>query len=88
MYDKLISPGELFIVDTFAGVRVKVKIIKVVDIDKKIYEAKLTNKSDIKKLSNAGVPITAKDKDEPFYVFGFQIVNKVNNRRKRKIIRK
>jgi|7_EtaG_2_1085326.scaffolds.fasta_scaffold90078_1 hypothetical protein len=83
----LIVKGQSYLVNTFAGIAIVVKITGIIDIDSGAYEAKLTNKNDIKRLSKAGVPVTEKDKNSTFCVFDFQVVKKVKNRRNRKIIK-
>ena len=74
---KNVLKDHCYLINGFAGINLKVKIVKIVDLDIGLYEGKLINSSDIKKLKNQGVPVTSKDKNNSFYVYDFQIIKKL-----------
>ena len=80
---KNIKPGNILLVESFAGPRVHVKVTKEFFKKKDEWGADgwdgiLIYESDIKALITAGVPYET-NKDHEVWVFNFQIIKKIKN---------
>ena len=77
------KPGQVYLVDSFCGVRHKVKI-KRLDSDGFGFWATLVDKRDIKRLIDAGVPLAELECIEKceFFVFDFHVVKKSRRNKK------
>jgi len=76
--------GNSYLINTFAGFQVEVKICAVIDYKNSVYSAKLLNFNDLKKLKEAGVPVENKHFKHEFAVFDFQIVKGLRKKRTKK----
>ena len=79
-----VKVGQIYEVDTFAAVKVHMKIVGVDDLAKGYFSGHLVRPRDVAALKEAGVPYK---KDEPPHecigtVYDFQILCKVRKRRK------
>jgi len=87
MKSKLIKKpkvGNSYLINTFAGIQVPVRICSIIDYKNKVYGAKLLNFDDLKKFKSAGVPVENKHFKEQFAVFDFHIIKGFRKKRKQK----
>ena len=83
--------GEVYRVNTFAGVEVHMKIISIDDEARELYTGVLVRPEDVTALRNASVPYKKNESPETCegWVFGFQVKGRVTNQTRRgKVVRR
>ena len=77
--------GDRYLVKTFAGVDVHTEIVEIESDEKGIYMGKLLRKEDLLSLIKASIPWKKDENPEDCVgvVYDFQIIKKINKRKKR-----